>query len=134
MAYIGQDGEEIEVEEEDEDEMIDYGSMSDGGDMPNAGKEEEYPSSMSKMEIKKMQDNEIINEAVNEFIQDKRLWFRDLHKDHKDDIEQQAIEKGNNFKEGTAKFIGKGLIPIADQMDEKSEEYKILIKERTLAN
>ena len=71
------------VDEEGEDDMLDYGSMSDGGDDDKISKTmSQYPSTMSKLELKQQQDNVIISEAVNEFIQDKRLWFRDLKKDH----------------------------------------------------
>ena len=64
-----------------------------------------------------MQDNAVINEAVDEFIQDKRLWFRNLHKQHADGLQEEAKEKGQEFLPGTAKFIGKDLIPIQDEMD-----------------
>lgn len=80
-----------------------------------------------------MQDSAMINEAVDEFIQDKRLWFRDLHRDHADDFKDAAKEKGNDFLPGTAKFIGKGLLPVAGELDIKSAEYAKILKERTLA-
>lgn len=67
---------------------------------------------MQPSELNPEQDQEMILEAVDEFIQDKRLWFHKLHKDHKDDIENKAVEKGSNFLPGTAKYIGKAVIPI----------------------
>ena len=72
----------------------------------------------------------MINEAVNEFIQDKRLWFRDLHKDHKGDIEAEAKEKGEQFLPNTAKYIGPGLIPKPDDVNENTVEFKNLMKEK----
>ena len=59
----------------DEDDMLDYGELSDGDMMS-----EVRPSQQDLMEEKIMQDNVVINEAVDEFIQDKRLWFRNLHR------------------------------------------------------
>jgi len=87
--------------------MIDYGEMTDGDMESNLG-----PSQADRLENKLMQDNETINEAVNEFIQDKKGWFRQLHKDHKGEIEEEATDKGDHFLKGTAKFIGRGLIEI----------------------
>jgi len=40
------------------------------------------------------------------------MWFRTLHRDHGDDIQNKAQEKGENFMHDTAKYIGRGLIPI----------------------
>lgn len=82
------------------------------------------------IEQKIAQDNEVIKGAVDEFIQDKRLWFRDLHKEHASDLKDTAIEKGRNFKEGTALYIGKGMIPVEGDLDEATTQ-KIL-KERTV--
>ena len=101
LAFLeGQEGEE-------DDDMIDYGEMTDGDMESNLG-----PSQADRLENKLMQDNETINEAVNEFIQDKKGWFRQLHKDHKGEIEEEATDKGDHFLKGTAKFIGRGLIEI----------------------
>lgn len=47
------------------------------------------------MDAKLMQDHGVINEAVDEFIQDKHLWFRKLHKEHGEGYEAAAKEKGN---------------------------------------
>lgn len=66
---------------QDEDDMIDYGELSDGDEMS-----EIRPSQQDLLEEKLMQDNVVINEAVDEFIQDKRLWFRTLHKQHADGL------------------------------------------------
>lgn len=72
----------------------------------------------------------MINEAIDEFIQDKKAWFRNLHRKHGEDFEMTAKEKGNEFLEGTAKFIGKDLIPI--QGDLEQDEINRIIKERTI--
>lgn len=88
---------------------------------------------MDLIEAKLQQDNVIINEALDEFIQDKKLWFRDLHKEHKpEDIKQVAKDKGENFLKNTALHIGKGSIPIEGELDD--EEYKKIVKEKTLKN
>lgn len=115
--------------EEDDDGMLDYGELSDGDVMS-----EVRPSQQDLLEEKLHQDNVVINEAVDEFIQDKRLWFRTLKKEHGDGYENNAKEKGNEFLSGTAKFIGRGLIPITDVMDPESIEFKKIVLERTLAN
>jgi hypothetical protein len=60
----------------------------------------------------------MIYEAVDEFIEDKKLWFRDLHKDHGDDLVEKAMEKGKNFLPNTALFIGRDVIPIAGELQE----------------
>jgi len=77
-------------------------------------------SNADMLEQKVQQDNHIINEAVDEFIQDKRLWFRDLHKDHGGDIKQSAIEKGETFMPNTALHLGKDSIPIEGVLDKES--------------
>jgi hypothetical protein len=66
---------------EDEEEMYEYGELSDGDVVSNIG-----PSQADILEEKMAQDNVLINEAVNEFIQDKRKWFYMLHKEHVDEI------------------------------------------------
>jgi len=105
-----------EGENEDEEEYYDYGELSDG--------DEAY-------EQRQMQDDKIIHEAVDEFIQDKKLWFRDLHKTHGADIKENAIEKGANFLPGTARYVGNPkMLPIAGELGE--EERNRLLKERTL--
>ena len=116
---------------EDEEDMIDYGELSDGDEIQMS---EIRPSQQDLLEEKLMQDNAVINEAVDEFIQDKRLWFRNLHKQHADGLQEEAKEKGQEFLPGTAKFIGKDLIPIQDEMDPQSIEFKKIVKERTVAN
>jgi hypothetical protein len=88
---------------------------------------------MSKLELKQQADNVIINEAVNEFIQDKRLWFRDLKKDHGQDIITEAKEKGAEFLPNTAKYIGPGLMPKPDDVNENTKEFKDMMKAKTLA-
>ena len=74
----------------------------------------------------------MINEAVDQFISDKKLWFRDLHREHKDEIEKTAIEKGNNFLPNTALHIGKTSIPVSGELNEEDEQFKKIIKEKTL--
>ena len=69
-------------------------------------------SRADKFEMKVEQDKGVINEALDEFIQDKKLWFRDLAKKHGEDVAQTAQEKGTEFMEGTAKYIGRDVIPI----------------------
>lgn len=49
---------------------------------------------MDMLEQKIAIDNQVINGAVNEFIQDKKLWFRTLHRQHGEDAKSQALEKG----------------------------------------
>lgn len=112
----------------EEDDMLDYGELSDGDMAPsNLG-----PSQADLLEAKHAQDSEMIHEAVNEFIQDKKGWFRQLHKDHGAGLQDEAKEKGENFLPGTAKFIGKDLIQVEGDADE--EVTKRMLKERTIAN
>ena len=74
-----------------EEEYFDYGELSDG-DFEVQPEGEKQPMSQADMlEFKMQQDKETINEAVDEFIQDKKLWFRDLHKTHGEDIQKSAI-------------------------------------------
>ena len=75
----------------------------------------------------------MIGEAVDEFIQDKKLWFRNLAKEHNEDIQSKAVEKGKNFLEGTVLNIGKCEIPIDGELDPEGEEYKKILKEKSLA-
>jgi len=75
----------------------------------------------------------MIGEAVDEFIEDKKLWFRTLAREHTEDIQTKAIEKGNNFLEGTVLNIGKCEIPIDGQLDPEGEEYKKMLNEKSLA-
>ena len=75
----------------------------------------------------------MIQEAVDEFIEDKKDWFRDLHKQHGDvDVHATALSKGKDFKPGTALHIPKAQIPIAGVIEEDSAEAKQMLKERTL--
>jgi hypothetical protein len=53
-----------------------------------------------------------------------------LHKEHKEEIESKAVEKGSNFLPGTAKYIGKAVIPIQGEPDEELGNKEI--KEKTL--
>ena len=55
-----------------------------------------------------------------------------MHREHKDEIEKTAYEKGSNFLPNTALHIGKTSIPIAGELDKESVEYRKLVKERTL--
>lgn len=104
----------------DEEEYFDYGELTDG--------DESVPDAL---EQKQMLDNEMIHQAVDEFIQDKKLWFRDLHKEHGEDIKNNAMEKGANFLPSTALYVGNPkMLPIAGELEE--EEEKQLLKERTL--
>ena len=45
-----------------------------------------------------------------------------------------AKEKGDNFLKNTALHIGKGSIPIEGEISKEGEEYKRIVKERTLKN
>lgn len=74
----------------------------------------------------------MIYDAVDEFIEDKKFWFRELHKEHGDDLHEKAIEKGKNFMPNTALYIGKDVIPISGEFSEESLELKRLLKEKTL--
>lgn len=83
----------IKGEEGDEPEFYDYGSEL--SDMPEDMKSSEQPmSNMDMLEQKIAMDQQVINGAVNEFIQDKKLWFRKLARQHGEDAIEQAIEKG----------------------------------------
>lgn len=63
----------------------------------------------------------MINEAVDEFIEDKRMWFHHLHKRHgAKDGAQMAIEKGKEFMEGTELHIPNVKISISGGLDEES--------------
>ena len=124
LAFI----EAEEAKEGEDDEYYDYGELSDG-EMPAAPSNFGL-STADKLEMKQEQDKEMINEAIDEFIQDKKSWFRNLHRKHGEDYEMTSKEKGNEFLEGTAKFIGKDLIPIMGDMEQ--EQADKLIKERTL--
>ena len=73
------------------------------------------------MEARVAQDSVMINEAVDEFIQDKALWFRQLKKEHGVDLQTTAQEKGNEFLPGTSKFIGRDLIPIQGEIGDEVE-------------
>ena len=48
------------------------------------------------------------------------MWFRELHKEHGDDLLEKAIEKGKNFLPNTALHIGRDVIPIAGEFSEES--------------
>jgi hypothetical protein len=73
----------------------------------------------------------MINGAVNEFIQDKKLWFRHLHKQHGDEIKAEAIEKGQEFLPNTAMAVGKDVIPIEGDIEEEALMKEL--KEKSLA-
>jgi hypothetical protein len=91
LNFIGEDGELLEGEGDEED-AYDYGELTDG-DMETGS---QVPmSNMDMLEAKQLQDKEAINEAVDEFIQDKKNWFRKLHSVHGQDLQQTAIEKGS---------------------------------------
>lgn len=45
-----------------------------------------------------------------------------MHKRHGDDVKQTAQEQGNEFLPGTAKYIGKDVIPIQGQPEEEEEK------------
>lgn len=79
-------------EDQEEDEFIDYGSEL--SDMPGDMASSKQMSNMDMLEQKIAIDNQVINGAVNEFIQDKKLWFRTLHRQHGEDAKSQALEKG----------------------------------------
>lgn len=126
LAFIeGEEG-----EEGDEQDFYDYGDLSDGGSQIPSQK---MTSNADMLEQKLMMDNHVIGEAVDEFIQDKKGWFRKLAKEHGSDIQSAAIEKGKEFLPGTALNIGKGCVPIAGELDEEGEEYKRILKEKSLA-
>lgn len=82
--------------------------------------------------MKQTQDSVAINEAIDEFVQDKKSWFTKLYKKHGDDVEQTAKELGNEFMKGTAKFIGRDVLPIEDSIG--AEEEHQIVKKITLAN
>jgi len=70
---------------------------------------------------------------VDEFIQDAKGRFPKLHKEHGDDIKQSAIEKGKTFLANTALYVGKDSIPPREgELDANGEEYRQMIRERTL--
>ena len=122
LAFI--EGEEGEG---DEDGDIDYGELTDGDEMSEMKSQQMMnpTSSMSKLEQKQELDKHIINDAANNFIQDKKLWFRGLHKEHGDEIKNTAIEEGKNFMPNTALYVGKDSVPlVAGEIDEEGEEYK----------
>jgi hypothetical protein len=56
-----------------------------------------------------------------------------LKKDHGQDIITEAKEKGAEFLPNTAKYIGPGLIPKPDDVDESTKEFKDMMKNKTLA-
>ena len=60
--------------------MYDYGELSDGDMMPTDNQSQIQMSNLDMLEQKVAQDKEIINGAIDEFIQDKKNWFRDLNK------------------------------------------------------
>lgn len=105
----------------DDEEYEDYGELSDMDDMVVNAPEHEVDEAA------------MIHEAVDEFIEDKKGWFRDLHRQHGDeDVVATAIAKGKSFKPGTAMHIPKAQIPIAGEIEEDSAEAKQMLKERTL--
>lgn len=53
-----------------------------------------------------------------------------MHRDHKGDIAAEAKEKGEEFLPNTAKYIGPGLLPKPDDVDESTKEFKDLMKEK----
>jgi len=62
------------------------------------------------------------------------LWFRVLHKDHKEEIAMESKEKGEEFLPNTAKYIGPGILLKPDDDKVDSKEYKDEIKAKTIAN
>mmetsp|Transcript_29458 Transcript_29458/g.44646 ORF Transcript_29458/g.44646 Transcript_29458/m.44646 type:complete len:170 (+) Transcript_29458:1595-2104(+) len=110
--------------------MYDYGELSDMGEPESSS---QMPmSNMDMLEEKARQDGLMINEAVDEFIKDKKLWFRDLHRDHKGEIDEAAGEKAKEFLENTALHLGRTNIPVDGQLDPEGEEVKKILKERTV--
>jgi hypothetical protein len=79
-------------------------------------------SNMDKLEQKFAQDAVLISEAADEFIEDKKLWFKVLHREHGGEIPQTAIEKGNNFLPNTALGGGGDYIPRVDEEPMEDEE------------
>ena len=136
LDYIDDSDEENaqihEVKEEgaggdDEEDMIDYGELDDDNEQA------EMDAYMEQQEQKEEADRNMINEAVDEFIEDKKMWFHQLHKRHgaKDGV-QMAIEKGKEFMEGTALHIPNVKIKIAGELEEESAEYKKTFNAQTL--
>lgn len=139
LDYIDDDEEEEQTQEtvlkeekekgegDDEPDYYDYGELEDSDDQA------QIDAMMEQQEQKEKDDRDLINEAVDEFIEDKQNWFRDLHKRHgaKDGVEM-AIEKGKEFKEGTAMHIPNVKIKVAGEIEEESEQYKKMMAERTL--
>lgn len=133
LAFI--EGEEGEEGEDGEQDFYDYGSLSDGdGVTPSMmSQSAKMTSNADMLEAKLKTDNHMIGEAVDEFIQDKKLWFRTLAREYEEDIETKAIEKGNNFLEGTVLNIGKCEIPVDGQLDPEGPEYKKMLFEKSIA-
>ena len=108
----GQDEDDL-----DEEEMYDYGELSDGDELPEGMEKSQLgPSKADISEMKQLKDKEVLNEAVDEFINDKKLWFRNLHKQHGVKFEEQPE---NEWIEGTAKFKGeKDTLKVGGDMPE----------------
>jgi len=118
----GQPSQAAGAAEEQDKDFYDYGELSDGDEEAEA-----------MYEQKQVADGQLINEAVDEFIEDKKLWFRGMHKKYGDDILATAHEKGANFLPGTALYVGDAkMLPISGALQEESSQYKQLLRERTL--
>jgi hypothetical protein len=110
--------------------MYEYGSeLSDAP--ADIASSKQTMSNMDMLEQKLAIDNTVINGAVNEFIQDKKLWFRTLHRQHGDDAKSQALEKGREFLPNTALAVGRNIIPVEGDIGE--EEFRKIVNERSLA-
>jgi len=82
LAFIeGEEG------EEGEPDFYDYGDLSDmDDDTQSMRQSQKMTSNADMLEQKLMADNMMIGGAVDEFIQDKKNWFRKLAREHGDDI------------------------------------------------
>ena len=101
-----------------DEEVEDYGELSDMEMEMTAG-------------VEPVDQTAMIQEAVDEFIEDKKDWFRGLHKQHGEkDVVATAMAKGADFKEGTAMHIPKCPLPVTGAKED--EEQQRMLKERTL--
>lgn len=124
---------------DDDEEAANPASMAVVKEVDCTGQDEEYEDwgeltdgdEPDQYEQKQMANNQMISEAVDEFILDKKLWFRDLHKEHGQDITKNAVAKGADFLPGTALYVGdRNMLPIQGEIG--AEEEWAIVKARTL--
>ena len=124
---------------DEEEGDLDYGDLSDGDEMSEMKSQKmmNQASTMSKLELKQELDKHIINDAANNFIQEKKIWgpLRNMHKEHAEEIKNTAFEQGKNFMPNTAMYVGKDSVPMMEgELDEDGEEYNRILKKITLEN